>query len=155
LLREILAMDVKARGGRGRDLTRRMLYLPALIVAAVLMACAVVVILVSEKAEATFPGKLKVGRGSRFNVTDNTTNDYTPSYSPNSKEIAYRGKGSNGRHNEIYTINASGGGRLQVTNDHKTERDPSYSPSGKRIAYSGWDGHDWEIYTINATGGGR
>ena len=30
LLREIIAMDVKARGGRGRDLTRRMLYLPAL-----------------------------------------------------------------------------------------------------------------------------
>ena len=34
LLREILAKDVKARGRRGRDLTRRMLYLPALIVAA-------------------------------------------------------------------------------------------------------------------------
>jgi hypothetical protein len=50
-------MDVKARGGKGRDLTRRMLYLPALIVAAGLMACAVVVLVVSEKAEATFPGK--------------------------------------------------------------------------------------------------
>jgi hypothetical protein len=70
-------------------------------------------------AEATFPGKPKVGGGSRFNVTDNTTNDYTPSYSPNGKEIAYRGTGSNGRHNEIYTIKVSGGGRLQVTNDHK------------------------------------
>jgi hypothetical protein len=57
LLREILAKDVKARGGEGRDLTRRMLYLPALIVAAVLMACAVVVLALSEKAEATFPGK--------------------------------------------------------------------------------------------------
>jgi hypothetical protein len=33
-------------------------------------------------AEATFPGKPKVGGGSGFNVTDNTTNDYTPSYSP-------------------------------------------------------------------------
>jgi hypothetical protein len=57
LLREIIAKDVKARGGRGRDLTRRMLYLPALIVAAVLMACAVVVLGASEKAEAIFPGK--------------------------------------------------------------------------------------------------
>ena len=57
MLREILAKDVKARGGEGRDLTRGMLYLPALIVAAVLMACAVVVLVVSEKkAEATFPG---------------------------------------------------------------------------------------------------
>jgi dipeptidyl aminopeptidase/acylaminoacyl peptidase len=148
-------MDVKARVGEGRDLTRLMLYLPALIVAAVLMACAVVVLVVSEKAEATFPGKLNVGGGSTFNVTDNTTNDYSPSYSPNGKEIAYRGTGSNGVHNEIYTIKVSGGGRLQVTNDHKNERDPSYSPSGKRIAYAGWDGQDWEIYTINAGGGGR
>jgi len=58
LLREItFAKDVKARGGKGRDLTRRMLCLPALIVAAVLMACAVVVLGASEKAEAIFPGK--------------------------------------------------------------------------------------------------
>mgnify|MGYP003297384132 CR=1 FL=1 len=57
LLREIIAEDVKARGGKGRDLTRRMLYLPALIVAAVLMACAAALLTVSEKAEATFPGK--------------------------------------------------------------------------------------------------
>ena len=106
-------------------------------------------------AEATFPGKLKVGGGSRFNVTDNTTNDYTPSYSPNGKEIVYRNTGFNGRHNEIYTIKVGGGGRVQVTNDTKNERDPSYSPSGKRISYSGYDGQDWEIYTINAGGGGR
>ena len=111
-------------------------------------------------AEATFPGKPKVvGGGSGFNVTDNTTNDYTPSYSPNGKEIVYRGIGSNGGHNEIYTIKVSGGGRLQVTNDTKNERDPSYLPSGKRIAYAGYDGQDfqqdWEIYTINSDGGGR
>jgi hypothetical protein len=34
-----------------------MLYLPALIVAGVLVACAVAVLALSEKAEATFPGK--------------------------------------------------------------------------------------------------
>ena len=65
LLREILAMDVKARVGEGRDLTRRMLYLPALIVAAVLMACAVVVLVVSEKAEATFRANSKLAEGVR------------------------------------------------------------------------------------------
>jgi hypothetical protein len=44
---------------KGRTMTRRTrLYLPALLVgAAVLMACAAVVLAVSEKAEATFPGK--------------------------------------------------------------------------------------------------
>jgi tricorn protease-like protein len=110
-------------------------------------------------AEATFPGKPEVGGGSGFNVTDDATNDYTPSYSPNGKEIVYRGTGSNGGHNEIYTIKVSGGERLQVTNDTKNLRDPSYLPSGKRIAYAGYDGQDfqqdWEIYTINSDGGGR
>src|ERR671912_1549528 len=75
-------------------------------------------------AEATFPGKPKVGGGSGFNVTDNTTNDYTPSYSPNGKEIVYRGIGSNGGHNEIYTIKVSGEEEVQVTNNTKNERDP-------------------------------
>src|SRR5215212_3085650 len=49
-----------------------------------------------RSAEATFPGKHNVGGGGgSFNVTDNTTNDYTPSYSPDGKKIAYRGSGSN------------------------------------------------------------
>src|SRR5215213_6275104 len=54
-----------------------------------------------RSAEATFPGKHNVGGGGgSFNVTDNTTNDYTPSYSPSGKKIAYRGSGSNRRHHE-------------------------------------------------------
>ena len=57
MLREIIAKDVKARGGRGRDLTRRMIYLPALIVAGVLVACATALLAVSQKAEAVLPGK--------------------------------------------------------------------------------------------------
>jgi WD40-like Beta Propeller Repeat len=127
----------------------------ALVAVGLLMLMMLVVEM--RPAEATFPGKpiVVVGGGSGFNLTDNTTNDYTPSYSPNGKGIVYRGIGSNGEHSEIYTINVSGGGRLQVTNDNKTKRDPSYSPSGKRIAYEGNDGEDDEIYTINASGGGR
>jgi hypothetical protein len=131
LLREILARDVKVRGGEGRDLTRRMLYLPALIVAAVLVACAVVVLALSEKAEATFPGK--------------------------NGRIAYASydapfpKGDS----EIYTINPDGSGKTQLTNNNTDDLDPSYSPDGKKIVYAGQDGPkgDLEIYTINARGG--
>ena len=77
---------------------RRTLYLPALIVVAVLMACAAALLAVSEKAQATFAGKpgkiaysgdgatdgeiytIKPGGGSRFNVTGNTTDDFEPSW---------------------------------------------------------------------------
>ena len=131
LLREIIAKDVKTRGGRGRDLTKRMLYLPALIVAAVLMACAVVVLALSEKAEATFPGK--------------------------NGRIAYagwnRGEGLKGF--EIYTINPDGSGKTQLTNNDRDDIDPAYSPGGKKIVYAGEVGPkgNYELYTIGARGG--
>jgi dipeptidyl aminopeptidase/acylaminoacyl peptidase len=95
------------------------------------------------------------GEVGGFNVTNNTTNDHAPSYSPSGEKIAYRVARSDALHSDIYTINVGGAGRFNVTDDRKNERDPSYSPDGEKIAYSGWDGQDWEIYTINADGGER
>jgi hypothetical protein len=87
LLREIIAKELKTRGGEGKDLTIRKLYLPALIVAGVLLACAAVLLALSEKAEATFPGK--------------------------NGRIAYVADGGN--NSGIYTINPDGGGKSKVT----------------------------------------
>ncbi len=78
---------------------RRTLYLPALIVATGLVACTVAVLAVSEKAEATFPGKngktayenhrviytVKPDGGDKTKVTEGLQ----PSYSPDGKRIAY------------------------------------------------------------------
>ena len=72
---------------------RRTLYLPVMIVAAVFLACAVVVLALSEKAEATFPGK-------------NGRIAYASYDAPFPKGDL-----------EIYTINASGGGKSRVTNN--------------------------------------
>jgi Tol biopolymer transport system component len=180
LLREILAMDVKALGGRGRDLTRRMLYLPALIVAAVLMACAVVVLVASEKAEATFPGKngkiayqdghslviytINPNGSAKQEVTKTSTGgDTALDYSPDGKKITYTShEGFNDgnptgpqKDAEIYTINVGGSDRTNLTNNDRGDEDSSYSPDGKRIGYTHWDGHDLEIYTINTDGTGE
>ena len=111
---------------------RRTLYVPALIVAAVLVACAAALLALSEKAEATFPGK--------------------------NGRIAYDayalGRGSP---SQIFTINLGGGGKTKVTNPRVGgDEEPSYSPNGKRIAYSDYDeDFDHEIYTINVGGGGK
>jgi Tol biopolymer transport system component len=125
-------------------MARRTLYLPALIVAAVLMACAGALLLaVSSEGEATSPGKngriayaswdgrdteiytIKVGGGGKTNVTNNNTNDFTPAYSPDGKKIAYTVY--NDSQGDIYTINAFGGGKTQVTNtDNADENVPSW-----------------------------
>jgi TolB protein len=91
--------------------------------------------------------------GTPFNVTDNTTNDFYPSYSPDGTKIAY--ENSNGIDStEIFTINASGGTPFNVTNSYAAHEEvPNYSPEGTKIAYSGWDGNDYEIYTISVSGG--
>src|SRR5215217_2203091 len=128
-----------------------MLYLPALIVAAVVLACAVVVLVVSEKAEATFPGKngkivyagwnrgedfeiytIKPDGSGKILLTHNNTVDEDPAYSPDGKKIVYVGKDGPKGNLEIYTINARGGDKTLVARNGGV---PSYSPDGKRIAY--------------------
>jgi TolB protein len=147
-------------------MTRRTLYLPALIVASVLMACAAAVATLlavpAEGAGATFfPGQ-KNGKiayhdafdesgpffGSIYTINPgggaNTkvTAGYQPSYSPDGKRIAYWAydKSSPIRDTEIYTINVSGGDKTQLTHNNTDEFSPTYSPDGKRIAYTGLAG---------------
>jgi TolB protein len=144
---------------------RRTLHLPVLLAAAMLLACAAAVLVVSEKAEATFPGKngriaysafdkiytLNPNGGDKTKVTEG----FEPSYSPDGKKIAYTcffGDPQADEDWEICTIKARGGKPFQVTNNDRLDFSPSYSPSGKKIAYSGSDGQDFEIYTINARG---
>jgi WD40-like Beta Propeller Repeat len=138
LLRKINAKVAKTRGGEGKDLTIRTLYLPALIVAGVLMACAVVVLALSEKAEATFPGKngrkayefyggregiytSNPGGGGKTRVTFG----FAPSYSPDGKRIAFTEWDLDGHDLEIYTIRAGGGSESQVTDTKHLAFDPS------------------------------
>src|SRR5215208_381909 len=114
-------------------MARLTLHLPALLVtlaSAVLIACAVALLTVSEKAEATFPGK-----NGRIAYSAYDGNDY-----------------------EIYTINSRGGDKFQVTNNNRDDHSPSYSPGGKRIVYMVSEGNatgHTEIYTINIGGGAK
>jgi Tol biopolymer transport system component len=155
-------------------LARRKLYLPVMIAAAVAVACAVALSAVSEKAEATFPGKngriAYVGGGviytinpdgsGKTRVTNTRVGGYAIDYSPDGKKITYTSyEGYNDgnptgkqKDAEIYTIDVDGGGKTNVTNNNRYDESSSYSPDGKRIAYAGWDGHDLEIYTIGVHG---
>jgi TolB protein len=156
-------------------MARRTLYLPALIVAAVLMGCAAAVLAVSEKAEAAFPRKenghiayvrndgndkeiytINGGGGGDTQLTHDNTGNYAPSYSPDGKKIVYSGSSGSGD-TEIYTISAGGGDKTQLTHNDRDDFDPAYSPDGKRIAYTGLNrSYDKSaIYTISVRGGGK
>jgi Tol biopolymer transport system component len=107
-------------------MVRRTLYLPVMIVAAEVVACLGALLAVSEKAEATFPGK--------------------------NGRIAYASY-DGGKDFEIYTINPNGSGKTKVTNNDTDDIEPAYSPDGEKIAY--FYVPDGEIYTIKVGGGGQ
>src|SRR5215203_279474 len=151
-------------------MARRTLYLPVLIVAAVLIGCAPVVLAVSGKAEAAFPGKngkiayvrndgndyeiyaIDAGGGGRkIQLTHNNNDEFDPDYSPDGKRNAYTGLNKNYDKSAIYTISVRGGGKSRVTEGS----DPSYSPDGKKIAYTLYKGPFTGIYKINVDGGGK
>src|SRR5215211_6040247 len=112
-------------------------HLGALAAAGMLVAVGLVVLIMvvveASPAEATFPGNpgkiaysghhgqdfeiytINSGGGGSFNVTDNSTADYAPSYSPSGKKIVYAGY--DGQDFEIYTINSGGGARFNVTDN--------------------------------------
>src|SRR5919112_1399824 len=134
---------------------RRTLYQPVMIAAAVAVACAVALLVVSEKAGATFPGKngriayagwnrgkdfeiytIKPDGSGKTQLTHNNTDDHDPAFSPDGKKIVYSGKDGPKGDLEIYTIGARGGDKFQVTNNDVDEQWPAYSPDGKRIAYT-------------------
>jgi hypothetical protein len=77
----------------------RTLYLAVMIAAAVMVACAVALSAISEKAEATFPGK--------------------------NGRIAY--SGYDGNDYEIYTIDSRGGAKRKVTDNNRDDYSPSHS----------------------------
>jgi dipeptidyl aminopeptidase/acylaminoacyl peptidase len=158
-------------------MARRTLYLPVLIAAAVAVACAVALSALSEKAEATFPGKngriayasydapfpkgdseiytINPDGSGKTQLTNNNTDDLDPSYSPDGKKIVYAGQDGPKGDLEIYTINARGGDKFQVTNNDTDNETPSYSPSGKKIAYTDLNRAGPDIYTIKVGGGAR
>jgi TolB protein len=108
---------------------------------------------------------INVGGGSKFNVTngrpaptlknpDGSTSrtpphDFSPTYSPDGKKIAFVGTASF-ESSAIFTTNVGGGG-IRRFNGSQVVASPDYSPDGKKIAYI----NRFQIETINATGGGR
>src|SRR5215207_11439175 len=107
----------------------------AVAAAGLLADAGLLVVLYAQPAEANYPGKpgkiafsqddgndfeiytIKADGGGKKQLTDNSTGDYEPSYSPSGKKLAYTGEDGPNGDDEIYTINAGGGGKQPVTDN--------------------------------------
>ena len=87
-------------------------------------------------------------------LTENRKNDWFPSWSPDSKRIAFAADRKGDLENfEIYVMDADGGNPQNLTNNRRDDWSPSWSSDGKRIAFSSWRDGNSEIYVMDADGG--
>ncbi len=107
----------------------------------------IMLVVEARPAEATFPGKsgkiaysgsdgndfeiytINSGGGGKVKVTDNSTSDFAPCYSPSGKKIAYQGREGTNTDFEIYTINPGRGGKFNVTDNTTYDETPSWGSS--------------------------
>ena len=161
-------------------MARRTLHLPAVLVAAAVLAvaCVVALLAVSKEAESAFPGRngriafvstrdTKTESGDIYTMNPNGTAvhrltnhpelDFEPAWSPGGSKIAfmsYRYSGGSGSVYRIYTMNARGTGVEPLSSNPHDDHDPAFSPDGSKIAFASYRHGNEDIYTIRADGTG-
>lgn len=67
-------------------------------------------------------------------LTDNRSNNHTPRWSPDGRQIAF--VSDRDGNSEIYIMNADGSGQTRITEAESDESNPTWSPDGSMIAYN-------------------
>ena len=105
-----------------------------------------------------------VDGSNRRNLTDNDVADYSSSWSPDGRWIAFASsRGASAENpNDVYVMDASGGHVRRVTNTVGIDEYPVWSPDGTTIAYACTSGGmhssgvgDFEVCLVNFDGTDR
>ena len=97
------------------------------------------------------------------NLTNNPSNDYSPSWSPDGKRIAFVSDRDKKFITEIYVMDNDGDNPQRLTNNPHDDYSPSWSPDSKRIVFVSYrEGHfigeggiTLEIYVMEVDGGNQ
>ena len=91
--------------------------------------------------------------GNEQRLTENRKYDFSPSWSPDGKRIAFASDRKGDFVNyEIYVMDADGRNQRKLTNNRHDDWYPSWSPDGKRIAFASERDGNWEIYVMDDNG---
>ena len=94
--------------------------------------------------------------GNEQRLTENRRYDFSPSWSPDGKRIAFASDRKGDFVNyEIYVMDADGGNQRKLTNNRHHDWYPSWSPDGERIAFMSERDGNYEIYVMDADGGNQ
>jgi len=83
-------------------------------------------------------------------LTDNSSDDYAASWSPDGEKIAF--SSYLGDNDEIHVMNADGSGQTRVTDNPAHDRFPSWSPDGEKIVFTSYRYGNSDIDVMNADG---
>ena len=94
--------------------------------------------------------------GNQQKLTENRRNDFSPSWSPDGKRIAFASDRKGDFVNwEIYVMDADGGNEQRLTENRHDDWFPFWSPDGERIAFRSERDGNYEIYVMDADGGNQ
>ncbi|MCP4231449.1 MAG: hypothetical protein GY771_15055 [bacterium] len=88
--------------------------------------------------------------GAAYAVTDDSYDNYKPSWSPGGQYLAY-GSDRSGN-DDIWIIPATGGTPIQVTDDAANDFHPDWSPNGDKIAFTSGRSGSYDIWVIDVSG---
>ena len=95
------------------------------------------------------------GKNTR-RLTNNRKSDFSPSWSPDGKWIAFvSDRKGDGVNYEIYVMDADGKNTRRLTNNRVDDTSPSWSPDGKRIVFGSERDGDYGIYVMDNDGGNQ
>jgi dipeptidyl aminopeptidase/acylaminoacyl peptidase len=89
------------------------------------------------------------GSGQR-KLTDNSATDWSPSWSPDSAQIAF--VSNRDGNDEIYIMNVDGSDQRRLTATDASESFPAWSPDGTEISFDSDRDGNWEIYVMTSDG---